>query len=97
MAGVGLSCNKGCEVYIFLNPLKQAIAGFSEPPHLQGAPDLALAAASLGSQFGFTWEPSSAAPGAVICRLICSSNRVILGRAQVVAGPGNPKAFVPSG
>ena len=47
-------------LHSFLNPLKQATAGLSEPQAL------ALAAANLDSQLGFAWESPSPAQTAAI-------------------------------
>ena len=66
------------------------------------APGLALAAASLGLQLGLTRTPPSPAQVAAVCRSLCSSSRLALGRTKQVAEldlylPEGPRASVPNG
>ena len=84
----------------FLNHLKQAITGLSEP--LDPVPLTKLPQASLDSQDGFSWEPSSPAPSNSHLRLLYSSHRVAPSKTQVEADlglhrPGNPRACASSG
>ena len=89
----------------FLNPIIQATADLSEPPvpiPLAKWPQApALAAASLDSQLGFTWEAKPSTSSSHL-RLLYSSGRVALAKTQVgvdlgMHHPGNPRASAPSG
>ena len=89
----------------FLNPLKQATTGLSEPPApipLAKCPQAPLVAASLDSQLHFAWVSPSPAQVVPISDCFIAHARVALGRTQegLDLGPhqaGNPRTCTPSG
>lgn len=76
-------------LHTFPKCLRQAASGLSMPhTSHQVAPDLAVAAACLVLQLGFSKTLPSPAQVIAIFRLLCSSIWVTLGRTQVLADLG---------